>query len=287
MKSIVVTSSYKPNLISKQFDLDTIVKHDTCLALQYDNEFTGSILSEIKAKGIPIVGVSRFDKINQTIIMDRFGIKHPESFYDIKNHTCISDIDTLNSYCDLNEFVVKPVLGARGIGVKKITRKEFKDCLINTNKVDEVFKDENKYLQDRNEDAPYNYIKDSIRCMLIQEPINVVNEYRILYFQPGIPIGYERIKNLGQFCGNLSHGSTSREMTSKEVGDVFNPLISQFDEIMDYYKYPWLSIDVYVDDKENVGVFEFQMEFAYEGFNHIDVRELMASSLEYCIKELK
>lgn len=284
MKKIVVAEGMRPDLVSKQFDLDRYVRRDTCLAFRYEKEFESQVLKEIRAKGIPIIGTPRFDKIDQTVIMDRFGIKHPESFYDVKDYSCIKDIDTLNSYCDLDEFVVKPILGARGIGVKKITRKEFKECLYNREKVDEVFKEENEYLVTQNQDAPTYFIKDNIECMLIQEPINVVKEYRILYFKPGFPIGYERVKNLGQFCGNLSHGSTSRILSSTEVADVFRPLMDQFDGLMDEYKYPWLSIDVYVDDKGNTGVFEFQMEFAYEGFNHVEVRDLMVDSLNYFIK---
>jgi hypothetical protein len=49
-------------------------------------------------------------------------------------------------------------------------------------------------------------------------------------------------------------------------------------------KYPWLSVDVYIDKNTNVGVFEFQMEFAYEGFKPKDVKELMIKSIEYYIQ---
>lgn len=44
--------------------------------------------------------------------------------------------------------------------------------------------------------------------------------------------------------------------------------------------YPWLSIDVYVDKNGGIGVFEFQMEFAYNGFDHKIVRESMVRCLD-------
>jgi hypothetical protein len=53
---------------------------------------------------------------------------------------------------------------------------------------------------------------------------------------------------------------------------------------MDEFRYPWLSIDVYEDDNGDLGVFEFQMEFAYEGFDHKLIRESMAKSLQHFIK---
>lgn len=287
MRKILVAEGVTPNLVSKQFDFENQITSETCLALQYESKFDSGILKEISAKGIPIIGTPRFDKIDQTVIMDRYGIRHPESFYDIKKYTCIRDIDTLNSYCDLEEFVVKPIFGARGIGVKKVTRKEFKECLINEKKVDEVFEEENRYLVSHNQDTPQNFIKDNIACMLIQESINVVKEYRFLYFKHGVVLGYERVKTPGQFCGNLSHGATSRVMETHEVNKVFNPLIEQFNNLTNEYKYPWLSIDVYIDDKENIGVFEFQMEFAYEGFNHVEVRNCMVNALNFYINSVK
>jgi hypothetical protein len=52
-----------------------------------------------------------------------------------------------------------------------------------------------------------------------------------------------------------------------------------------YLNYPWLSIDLYVDKYDNTGIFEFQMEFDYDYFNHIDIRRAMEISLKHFIKK--
>ena len=39
MKRIVVAEGMRPDLVSKQFDLDKYVRRDTCLAFRYEKEF--------------------------------------------------------------------------------------------------------------------------------------------------------------------------------------------------------------------------------------------------------
>ena len=57
-------------------------------------------------------------------------------------------------------------------------------------------------------------------------------------------------------------------------------VIDKFKNLMLDLSYPWLSIDVYIDKNGKVGVFEFQMEFAYEGFCHKKVRDAMRECID-------
>ncbi len=184
----------------------------------------------------------------------------------------------------MDEFVVKPVLGARGIGVKKITRAEYKKCLESRGEVGEVFKEEKEFLI-KNDDLPYgSYIEDSFRgSMLIQEPIDVAREFRVLYFKPSTCLVYERVKKDGQFCGNLTHGSEPAKIDAATFQQYITPMMSKFDSLLDDLNYPWLSIDLYVDKRGTIGIFEFQMEFAYAGFDHKEVRDAMEKSLKHFI----
>src|SRR5574343_320354 len=115
----------------------------------------------------------------------------------------------------MDEFVVKPVLGARGIGVKKITRAEYKKCIENADEVNKIFKEEKEFLH-KNGDICSSYIDDSFRgSMLIQEYICVKREFRVLYFKHGKCMVYERIKKQGQFCGNLTDVNLPAEVNSE------------------------------------------------------------------------
>jgi hypothetical protein len=182
----------------------------------------------------------------------------------------------------MDEFVVKPVLGARGTGVKKIKRQEFKSCLENTNNVAEIFKEEKEYHIKNNDDVSPTYIEDSFRGgMLVQEPIKVAREFRILYFKPDTLLGYERIKSPDQFCGNLAQGAESRPIDTISFDVYIEPFRNIFKKLLDELNYPWLSIDLYVDENDNVGIFEFQMEFTYEGFDYREIRKAMQKSIEY------
>lgn len=267
-----------PKLVSSRFNFTNNVADNIDLAFEYETYLGDSEKSLLRARGIPIIGGSRLTKIQQTIVLKRFMITHPKTFYT-NTFECINTIDDLNSYVDLDEFVVKPILGARGVGVKKITRSEFKDCLTNSINVDKIFHEEKEFLR-KNDDCSSSFINNSINCMLIQEPIEIKHEFRIIFFQPDNLLGYERVRSSNtEFCGNLSHGSTAKPISDQFMSKYILPQSKYFRNLMEEFKYPFLSVDLYVDKNDTVGCFEFQMEFAYEGFNHIQVREFMTESL--------
>jgi hypothetical protein len=240
------------------------------------------------AKNIEIIGGQRLDKLVQSLYLNKFGITHPRTYFNESTYEPFKDIQTFDSYVDLDEFVVKPIVGARGVGVKKITRSEYKRCLENEKEVSEVFKEEKEYMEKHTPDVSSYYIESSFRGdMLVQEPIDVDREFRLLIFKPDNFLIYERAKTEGQFCGNLSHGSKALPVEDILITNYIKPLFGKLQSMMTELKYPWLSVDVYIDKSGNVGIFEFQMEFAYEGFKPKEVKELMSQSILYYISESK
>lgn len=278
-----------PNLIcSKYVFIEQYPKvqniFDISLALEYEKCFNTEVNELIRAYKIPKIGGERLPKHLQSIVMERLKINHPKSFFNRNMSQPFCTIEEFDSYVDLDEFIVKPTLGARGIGVKKINRLEYKKCIENKNEVIKVFKEENEYLKTQN-DCNDDYIADAFACsMLIQEAIDVKHEFRVLFFKPNTMLVYERVKKIGQFCGNLSHGSEVKTVDTEVYNRYLEPMKSVFNQLLDDLNYPWLSIDVFVDNNDNVGIFEFQMEFAYEGFKPKDVRLAMTNSIEYFLK---
>lgn len=133
-------------------------------------------------------------------------------------------------------------------------------------------------------DINYDYIKNEFECgMLVQREVKVKREFRLLCF-PEEFLVYEREKQPGQFLGNLSHGSSPKSVNKKEIDTYVKPLLKKIRKMMQELKYPWLSVDIYIDDRGTVGIFEFQMEFAYEGFKHREVRNCMETSLKSFIR---
>lgn len=284
MKKIFVSSNLNIELVSKYFDIVEKFDSNVDLAIQTDVSFSSCDLKKIKSSGIKLLGIERFNKIEQSRVLENYNINHPKSYYNPKNFDPLNSIDLFNSYIDLDEFVVKPIDGARGIGVKKITREDYKKCLYDQKNIESIFSEERKFIEKHYDDIHSSYINSSFGALLFQEPIDVSREFRLIIFKNSTSIAYEREKTEGQFCGNLSHGSTSKNVDDKTFKKYLQPLINDFQKVMDDFSYPWLSIDVYVDKNEKVGVFEFQMEFAYDGFSHILVKETMKNSIESYFK---
>jgi glutathione synthase/RimK-type ligase-like ATP-grasp enzyme len=110
------------------------------LAFNYEGEFDYNILRRLIAYGIPIIGGPRLQKQEQAVIMERMSFNHPKSYFNRITCEPFKHIQEFDSYVDIDEFVVKPVSGARGIGVKKITRADYKKCLENHSEIGKIFK---------------------------------------------------------------------------------------------------------------------------------------------------
>ena len=288
MKNKIYTSS-PIDLIQNSFDFTNNENDKNILFAICGDEFgiQGDVRDLFDVLDVPIIGCDRKNKLSQTIMMDKYNIKHPKTYYNtLTNRPFSNSINEFDCFCDLKEFVVKPIYGARGIGVKKLTRSEYKNMMYEPRKyVKDVYKNECVELEKNNYDIPATYIEDAFfdKKMLVQECVDVNREFRLLLF-PENELIYEREKQEGQFLGNLSHGSKSKKVDI----DTYHTLSYTITEIRNMLlekKYPWLSVDLYIDSSLDVGVFEFQMEFAYEGFEPQDVKREMEHAVQYYIEK--
>lgn len=288
----IILASTGLDLLTKDYEIQythpNIKNVDIQLAIKNDTNFGEDTEQLLRANGVPIYGQVRFSKIEQYIILNRYKIRTPKTFYNENRRHPFDSWDSFNAYVDLKEFVVKPLRGARGIGVKKLTRQEFKDCFFDRDKIDKIFSSEMEAMKAHSPDAPSNYIRNSFNGdMLVQECLDITREFRFIVLAGGTTLAYEREKKEGQFCGGLSSGSQPRQLPLTEKNLILQEIGFQIDLIMEEYKYPWLSLDIYIDRDGNIGVIEFQMEFAYEGFDHTNVRNSMKEALDYLIKKNK
>jgi len=299
MEKITIGTTHRNGVIkilSQFFNITNDIKK--CDIFISENEKIEPIdIFYAKLKNIPILGGERLDKIYQYLFLKKHNIPTPKTFFNESTLTPIKDIYELDAYVDLDEFVIKPYRGARGILVKKIDRKTYRKHLhssINYSSYNEIypdlkdtFKAELEYCKSETiKDAisnPDSYLIDIIKHgeFLIQEVINIEREFRVLYFKDDFLI-YEREKN-GQFLGNISSGCKSKSVDNHTIEKYIKPLLKKINPLMDELNYPWLSLDVYISG-DTVGIIEFQMEFAYEGFYYKDVREKLKNCIHNYVK---
>jgi hypothetical protein len=272
-----------PQILSKQFDfVSTPFEKDIKIAFQYETRFYDYETSLLQVLNIPIIGGQRLDKIEQFIVLQQENIFTPTTYFYTPEYRPFKSIEEFDSFCELNEFVVKPISGARGIGVKIIDREQYKKLNENPEKnVNTIYSKEIEQQIKFSEDIDRDYVKHqfSDNQMIVQDIIKVNREFRLICF-PNDSLIYERKKKPCQFLGNLSQGSTSVKIEEETITELDSTIINKVRNIMKRFKYPWLSVDLFMDEFNNVGVFEFQMEFAYEGFNPIDVRNKMEASIK-------
>lgn len=73
------------------------------------------------------------------------------------------------------------------------------------------------------------------------------------------------------------------DVTNLNFKKYISPLLPKFDLILNELNYPYLSFDVFVDDKGNSGIIEFQMEFDYQGFNPRIVVDSLEQAINLCL----
>jgi hypothetical protein len=285
-KRPIIFSPQPFDLLSKDFK--QVVTHSflkECeIALVNDTYLSDTEFRKIKSLGIPIIGASRFDKIEQNVLLNRFDIKTPRAYYNEDTLDPISSTQMLDAYVDSDYFCIKPLLGARGIGVKKITKSDFINCWERKESIPKIFNKEIEHLKD--ESINENYISETFDSSdwLIQEIVNIKREFRILFFCNGEHLLYERNRKKGEFIANISVSGKPKEVDSDTEELIIDELKPKMFELMKEVNYPWVSTDVYIDNKGEVGIIEFQMEFAYKGFESVDIRQKLVNTVNYCIK---
>lgn len=257
-----------PNPFNSILDLSRTV------AINCNQSFSNEFDIASKLRKIPVLGGRRLDKIEQHWLMRQYEVTCPKAWYNEDGLTGLATVANFDVKSDYRQdgIVVKPVRGARSVGVRKVNRQElgqmFKGSFDKETLYDSksVCYDEQRVIEE---------VSRAENC-IISEYIDVVAEYRFIITDSAY-VAYKRRSKFDK----RANMSTSALLDTDSVtcfdglreADWNENILKQFDkqlsglrQIMKHMDYPWLSVDLYVDTSGQVGCFEYQMEFAYEGF---------------------
>ncbi len=266
-----------------------------------------------------IIGGTGSNKKIQNIILTRLGINTPKMYGAFQLSGVKDKMDMFGLLSGINpnsEIVIKPDLGCLGreqilVDSRVITAisRHNQDDIINrtTSSTSEITPDENLPIDSAmvgnskdtvlvNDDETKSvtlrsYDLSEYEKFHISERIHVKDEYRVILFATGKYIIHKRIQseyNDWQMVTDLQH-----DITLNEMDDIFAKIdidccLSDMRTHMLNENFPMLSIDVYIDDDDNVGIFEFQEEFGITNhWRHSrELGEMVTGALEFTIERI-
>ncbi|BAX25552.1 hypothetical protein BPT24_063 [Tenacibaculum phage pT24] len=306
MKKIYITEQVKKypmiGLISSNFDfvhefsddLDGILYIPENCFHDLESKDGGSLENDIIEfiHNAPIVGrQARLNKIQQHIVLNSFNIKTPNTFYNEKTNKPYKTFgEILSGTKDMDEFVIKPLNGAKGWGVElydNLSLQKALDNSYNTSFISELESISEK--QDPMIREEISYSQQVLRDFdfAIQEKVNIKREFRAIVTNSGFMI-YERVSSSTSKNG-LKKSNIQEDFDVNSLPELeekllvkINDTIIKVQEVLNKFNYPWLSIDLYQDEEGEIGVLEFQTEFAFKGFmNKLnELVELLTTGLE-------
>lgn len=238
--------------------------------------------------GISVIGGTRLSKLEQHLLFNRLGIPCPRYYYiwsDIKSNV----VSLLASVEDEKFLVVKSLYGARGLQQFLIKKKDFvskypyETLEIKSNS--EGKKDNPTSIREpdaipggdaEEEFHSLEFFKKPLSNFLITEKVNIKREFRILFFSPDNYLICERHLHPNHFQNNLSLGAeVSYYRKDWSLLEAYKERIQDYaGRIHNHLPHlPYFSMDVFVTENEEVGMFEFSQEFGYRACNVDDVRK--------------
>ncbi len=281
------------NLVEKRSVLykngNKIINFDFALTI---DDRGNDIKNLCKIANKPFIGIERYEKSMQIALLQNGGINVPETVKCFK-----SGIECVNSYIELEELlsyfsddeliVVKDENGA--CGMRQALGK--KEAIMNL-----IFdgKTENIRFGNFDKDKDFTTIKDSGTYKDLKNNTNVffqkfiknTTEFRILYFydEPFIIVKRNEDEN-GSWQKNHQVTKNSKLVISDPIitQDVENKIRTFFDK----FNSPFFALDLYYDhDKEEWGIYEFQMQFGTKSIPLNTMIERSYNSIEKLVKKL-
>lgn len=281
-----------------------------------DNDTT---LIMARHAGIPIYGIRRYDKMEQSIMMNVAGINMPDTWFSEYIANCNDIVSLMKDVQDNEKVIIKYSLGARGVGQILLKKRELIDLFDSDGDVlnrlfDEMPLAECKVIsidQPAVETIPtkhtiqphlseierqllkFKNIKiNKHDCLLsaikrrndiiIQRYIPNRIEWRMLWFYDQFPIVVRRNVDDGSWQANACNNSSgsSTVVKMREIKE-YGIDYDKLDKFFRGMNTPFMSVDIYYDkDTEQWGLFEFQMEFGWMNTVGIDSRSLNAKMLQ-------
>jgi len=280
------------------FDIQNGIPKTNVDAILLDGTYTlgASNYSILKSLGVPILGQPRLSKLEQHIYFRSRGINCPD-FWNTSSKNGFRLTSLMEGVDPETQLIVKSQFGARGLQqflIKKselvrimydgeapkkkepFSRKESPSVELLEIK---TYRDEvatNSILggsekpEDISRSRNFRESRD-FSNWLITKRIFLKNEYRVISFCTGELLICERHINLKHFQNNLAVGS---EVTFLGEGETlkssFLALLKALAGTLhtDFRNNPWFSMDVYVDQDDKVGLFEFATEFGINALDH-------------------
>lgn len=242
-------------------------KNFDCLFI-FDGEYNRRV-EILKYHKVPYIGIHRETKDVQQLILNNFGFKTPPFYKEYENmfhsyerydfyHILLEDLD------DEDEIVIKHQNGARGLGQILTKKKELYNIFEYAEDVDFLNKLNIGGIE-KEGDIRLNLIKSMLSGneFYITKKIEVVNEYRLMAFYGESPILVKRNKDSNHWQRNVT--ITNDYEIVKDYKEVFNEDFNEkIQNFLLYLNTPWLSMDLYEDEKGNLGFFEYQMQYGYK-----------------------
>lgn len=253
--------------------------------LRFDSTIDADIKTICDIWGIPLIGIRRYSKFEQAVILFKSNIMTPDT-YDCRTEMGkgIEVIDCLLK--DINEdthLVLKPHFGAKGIGQVRIIKGDIYNKLYDLQKEDS---DESKAVVSENDNnlREPGYMSQNLRgdtyCIQKFEK-GIQQEYRVILFYGVDPIIIQR--KIGTNSWQSNNGAKP-DNSSVYITETLDNLFGKANKIKLYEFFynlntPFLSVDIYIDKDGNMGIMEFQMEFGYSNCPSNILLDRMSSSV--------
>jgi glutathione synthase/RimK-type ligase-like ATP-grasp enzyme len=213
---------------------------------------------------IPVIGTYRYSKPLQAVILKKLGIPSP-AVYSLFPEKEIARAADLLAISPSFSFILKMNEGARGLGQIRLEKQDLYELWDDVKKglgVDELipkYNFGNSLFRDEEEKQVFI---DSLKLKQVHlsEFLEIKEEYRMIAFHGQEPIVIRRQVSSEGWQANSTVTDYGEPLTGKipkEMQAIGKKLLQRMNS-------PWLSIDVYVDSKKRIGVFEFQMQMGYK-----------------------
>jgi hypothetical protein len=277
-------------------------------------------VNELNSLGVPVLGLNRISKLDQHCFFTRHGINCPDYYYTRTSQKYQLPA-LLENVEDETQMIVKSMFGARGLQqflIKKGAlikcaqgdvpaeevsfQKTVKSKKLEAYRPDDIKAAEPIQVQSKDKavlggghddemDESRTFFRNSPDCWLITKRVFLRNEYRVLIFggEKADPLYCERHINLDHFQNNLAVGAKVTYYGAYPEGKIETRVIKRIDDYAQILResFPMayaLSMDIYVDSDNNVGLFEFSGEFGFKAVNLDDLRKRLVSAISYLIR---
>lgn len=266
-----------------------------------------TLLDEI---GVRQIGMTRVSKLEEHLVMSRLGIPCPE-FYNANTQYQFQVSSLLDGIDDDTPLIVKSFYGARGLQQFLIRRgalvrsvypgadlkagkkqgrlllEKEKTGFLDARMVQDTTEDQEVVLGGDESEQSYSksFFKDKdLKSWLITKKVQLQHEYRVIAFRGAGLMWCERHVNLGHFQNNLAVGTEVSYLgvdSQVAVPDAVKVATSKFADALEteYPNAPFFSMDVYLSDSGQVGMFEYSGEFGFAAMDFDELRKRAVSSI--------